>query len=176
MTAGAPAGLRLTPIVGPQGWLADGADIAMVDIEVVDAGGRRVPTDISDLTFTHSGAGTWIGGYNSGLAQSAYPNQGVFKDALKTDGGINRILVRSGRTAGTFTIKVSRPGLADANVTLTSQAFPTIQPRYGLAAALLARSARRACGGARQLNRPLGIGRCAPERGGRGAPPREPEQ
>jgi beta-galactosidase len=124
VTTGAPAGLVLTQILGPQGWFADGADIAMVDIEVVDAAGRRVPTETSDITFTHSGAGTWIGGYNSGLAQSTYPNQGIFKDALKTDAGINRVLVRSTRTAGTFTIKVSRAGLADATTVLTSKAFP----------------------------------------------------
>jgi beta-galactosidase len=58
------------------------------------------------------------------MAQSAYPNQGIFKDNLRTDAGINRVLVRSTRTAGTFTITVSRAGLPDATVTLTSQPFP----------------------------------------------------
>ncbi len=123
VTAGDPAALKLTPIYGPNGWFADGADIAMVDVEVVDSAGRRVPTETSVLTFKHSGAGTWIGGYNSGLAQSAYPNQGIFTDTLRTDAGINRVLVRSTRTAGTFTITVSRQGLADASVTLTSTPF-----------------------------------------------------
>jgi beta-galactosidase len=132
VTTGAPAALKLTPITGPQGWLADGADIAMVDIEVVDAQGRRVPTETGEITFTHSGAGSWVGGYNSGAAQrntgdpgdTADPDQGIFKDRLRTDAGANRVLVRSTRTPGDFTITVSRPGLADASITLTSKAFP----------------------------------------------------
>ena len=124
VTTGSPAALKLTPIYGPQGWLADGADIAMVDVEVVDSNGLRVPIETSPITFTHSGAGTWIGGYNTYMAQSAYPNQGIFTDNLRTDAGINRVLVRSSLTAGTFTITVSRQGLADATVTLTSQPFP----------------------------------------------------
>jgi beta-galactosidase len=126
VTTGMPAALKLTPIYGPYGWFADGADIAMVDIEVVDAKGLRVPieTTTAPITFKHSGAGTWIGGYNSGMAQTAYPNQGIFKDQLMTDAGINRVLVRSTTTAGSFTITVSRQGLADQTVTLTSQAFP----------------------------------------------------
>jgi beta-galactosidase len=132
VTTGAPAALKLTPIYGPQGWLADGGDIAMVDIEVVDAQGRRVPTETSVITFTHSGEGSWIGGYNSGAAQrktndagdTADPDQGIFKDRLRTDAGANRVLVRSTRKAGDFTITVSRQGLPDATITLTSKAFP----------------------------------------------------
>jgi beta-galactosidase len=123
VTTGDPAALKLTPIYGPEGWYADGADIALVEIEVVDAQGRRVPTETSDITFTHSGEGTWLGGYNSGMAQAAYPDQGIFKDKVRTDAGVNRVLVRSSRTAGTFTITVSRAGLPDATITLTSKAF-----------------------------------------------------
>src|SRR6185503_14681875 len=43
-TAGAPVALRLTPITGPGGWKADGADVAFVDVEAVDAKGERCPT------------------------------------------------------------------------------------------------------------------------------------
>jgi beta-galactosidase len=123
VTTGAPAALKLTPITGPKGWIADGADIAMVDVEVVDAAGLRVPIDTTKLTFQHSGAGTWIGGYNSGQAKIAYPNQGVYTDSIMTDAGINRIMVRSTRTAGSFAIKVSRAGLPDATIELASQPF-----------------------------------------------------
>jgi beta-galactosidase len=117
VTTGAAAALKLTTTVGPKGWFADGADIAMVDFEVVDAAGLRVPTDEANVTFTHSGAGVWIGGYNSGVRQSK------FKDSLWTEAGINRVFVRSTTTAGTFTIGASRPGLTSASVTLTSQPF-----------------------------------------------------
>jgi beta-galactosidase len=118
VTAGPVAALKLTPVLGPKGWFADGADIAMVDFEAVDANGVRVPTDQADVTFTHTGAGVWIGGYNSGVRQSK------FKDDLWTEAGINRVFVRSTTTAGTFTITATRTGLPPAMITLTSQPFP----------------------------------------------------
>ena len=117
ITTGPVAGLKLTPQYGPKGWFADGADIVMVDVEAVDSNGLRVPTDEANVTFTHSGAGQWLGGYNSGVRQSK------FKDNIWTEAGINRVFVRSTSTAGTFTITANRPGLAAATVTLTAQPF-----------------------------------------------------
>jgi beta-galactosidase len=117
VTAGAVAALKLTPVLGPKGWFADGADIGMVDVEAVDANGLRVPTDEADVTFTHTGTGQWLGGYNSGVRQSK------FKDDIWTEAGINRVFVRSTRTAGAFTITANRTGLPPASVTLTSQPF-----------------------------------------------------
>jgi beta-galactosidase len=117
VTAGSVTALKLTPVYGPKGWFADGADIVMVDVEAVDSNGNRVPTDEADVTFTHSGAGQWLGGYNSGVRQSK------FKDDIWTEAGINRVFVRSTRTAGTFTITANRMGLTPATVTLTAQAF-----------------------------------------------------
>ena len=118
VTAGTVAALKLTPVLGPKGWYADGADIAMVDVEAVDANGQRVPTDEADVAFSHSGAGQWMGGYNSGVRQSK------FKDDVWTEAGINRLFVRSARAAGTFTITAPRPGLTPATLTLTSLPFP----------------------------------------------------
>lgn len=118
VTTGPVAALKLTPVLGPKGWFADGADIAMVDVEAVDAAGLRVPTDQANVTFTHTGAGVWIGGYNSGVRQSK------FKDDLWTEAGINRVFVRSTPSAGTFTITATRAGLPPVSITLTSQPFP----------------------------------------------------
>ena len=39
-TVGEPVAIKLTPIVGPEGWLADGSDIALVDFEIVDKNGN----------------------------------------------------------------------------------------------------------------------------------------
>jgi beta-galactosidase len=117
VTAGAATALKVTAVYGPKGWFADGADIVMADVEVVDSNGLRVPTDEANVTFTHSGAGQWLGGYNSGVRQSK------FKDNIWTEAGINRVFVRSTTTAGTFTITASRPGLTSATATLTSQSF-----------------------------------------------------
>ena len=60
----------------------------------------------------------WIGGYNSGVRLSK------FKPNLWTEGGINRLFVRSTTTAGTYTITATRTGLTSGHVTLTSQPFP----------------------------------------------------
>ena len=43
-TVGPPVALRLTPITGPGGLHADGSDIALIDVEAVDANGDRCPT------------------------------------------------------------------------------------------------------------------------------------
>jgi len=43
-TAGAAAAVKLTPTTASGGFLANGADVAMFDVEVVDANGERVPT------------------------------------------------------------------------------------------------------------------------------------
>lgn len=61
-TAGTPAALRLTAIENPQGWRADGADLALVQFEVVDAQGRRCPLDNRSVQFSLSGAAEWRGG------------------------------------------------------------------------------------------------------------------
>jgi beta-galactosidase len=119
VTTGPVAALKLTPLLGPSGWYADGADIAMIDVEAVDAKGLRVPTDEANVTFTYSGQGVWIGGYNSGVRQSK------FKPNLWTEAGINRVFVRSTTTAGTYTVTASRAGLPSETITLTSSPFPT---------------------------------------------------
>ena len=117
VTAGTPTKLKLTPILGPQGFIADGSDIAMFDVEVTDANGNRYPTDEARVDFSYSGQGKWIGGYNSGIQNS------IFQNYLNTEAGINRVFVRSTRTAGSFTLTVTRAGLTSASATINSNAF-----------------------------------------------------
>ena len=115
-TAGAPAALKLTPLIGPANWRADGSDIAMVDIEVVDAKGRRCPLDYSPVDFKYDGpAGKFLGGYNSGVENSTY------KDSLLLECGINRVLIKATRSAGKFTLTVTRKDLPPASITLTAE-------------------------------------------------------
>ena len=113
-TAGPAAKIRLTAIAGPDGLWADGADDAMIDVEVVDAAGNRVPTDEARVDFTMTGPGVWLGGYNSGSAGS------VGKTFLNTECGINRVFVRSTATPGAIKVTARRPGLAADTVTVTS--------------------------------------------------------
>jgi beta-galactosidase len=114
-TAGAPAAIRLSPIVGPTGFQADGEDIALVDVEVIDAKGERCPTDDARVDFTCDGPGIWRGGYNSGKTDST---NNLY---LNTELGINRVAVRSTRTAGTITVTAKRDGLKSAQLQLTTK-------------------------------------------------------
>jgi len=114
-TAGAPAQIRLTPMVGPQGLQADGQDVALIDVEVVDAKGQRCPTDDDRVDFAVSGPGVWRGGYNSGKTDST---NNLY---LNTECGINRVSVRSTLSAGIITITASRPGLKSAQIKIVAK-------------------------------------------------------
>ncbi|HWB86658.1 MAG TPA: DUF4982 domain-containing protein [Bryobacteraceae bacterium] len=114
-TAGPPASIRLTPRVGPLGLQADGQDVALIDFEVVDAKGERVPTDDARVDFAISGPGIWRGGYNSGKIDST---NNLY---LNTECGINRVSVRSTLAAGVITVTARRDGLKPARVQITSK-------------------------------------------------------
>jgi beta-galactosidase len=114
-TAGAPAAIKLTPIVSPKGLQADGGDVALIDVEVIDAKGNRCPTDDARVDFTCDGPGIWRGGYNSGKIDSTNNTY------LNTELGINRVAVRSTMTPGTITITAKRDGLKSATLQITSK-------------------------------------------------------
>jgi beta-galactosidase len=123
-TVGAATRLKLTPLLGPGGtFRADGSDIAMIDVEVVDANGERCPTREVRVDFTASGQGVFLGGYNGGRRWSTNKDNLTSGYFLFTEAGINRVFVRATRTAGSFTLTASSAGLTSASVTLTSAAF-----------------------------------------------------
>jgi beta-galactosidase len=113
-TAGAPAAVKLTPITGPGGLRADGADVALFDVEVVDANGARCPTDEDRIDFQVNGPAIWRGGYNSGILHS---NNNLY---LNTECGINRVSIRSTLEPGTITLTATRKGLKPATVEVRS--------------------------------------------------------
>ena len=114
-TAGEPRALKLTPHAGPLGLQADGADVAFIDVEVVDARGNRCPTDEARVDFAVRGPAIWRGGINASKLGSTN-NQ-----YLDTEAGINRVAIRSTLTPGTVTVTATREGLAPASVTLASK-------------------------------------------------------
>jgi len=113
-TAGPAKAIKLTPILGPGGLKADGEDVALFDVEVVDAQGRRCPTDEARVDFQVSGPGIWRGGYNSGMVDST---NNLY---LSTECGISRVAIRSTLTAGKITLGASRQGLESATVEVVS--------------------------------------------------------
>jgi beta-galactosidase len=119
-TVGAATSLKLTATTGPNGLQADGADVVMIDFEVVDAAGQRVPTDEARVDFSMTGPGIWRGGYNSGVLGSTNSMY------LLTEAGINRVFVRSTLTPGTITVTATRAGLASASVSVTASAVTVV--------------------------------------------------
>ena len=114
-TAGEPKAIKLTPRTGPRGLQADGSDVALIDVEVVDAQGRRCPTDEARVDFAVSGPLVWRGGFNAAKLNST---NNLYLD---TECGINRVAVRSTLTTGTITVTASRDGLAPATVKIESK-------------------------------------------------------
>ena len=117
-TAGPATAIRLTPTVGPGGLQADGADVVMYDVEVVDANGQRCPTDEDRIDFAMTGPGFWRGGYNTRVLASTNNTY------LLTEAGINRVFVRSTLTPGDITLTASRAGLTSATAVVTAKAVP----------------------------------------------------
>ena len=116
-TAGDPAAIKLTLHTGAQGLQADGSDVALVDFEVVDAQGRRCPTDEARVDFAVTGPAVWRGGFN---ASKFNTTNNLYLD---TDCGINRVAVRSTQTAGEITVTATRAGLKPATVKIPAKAM-----------------------------------------------------
>ena len=111
-TVGEPANLKITPLSNPEGFRADGSDMALVQIEVVDKNGNRCPTDNRMIKFTLEGEAEWRGG----IAQGEY-NHILDKD-LPVECGVNRILIRSTTKAGKAVLTAQAEGLPGTSVTI----------------------------------------------------------
>jgi hypothetical protein len=146
-TVGAPVALRLTPHVSPRGFVTDGADIALVDVEVVDAKGRRVPTANDEVQFTLDGPAEWRGGIAqgdssgrqrsdvaTGPAEPVKPagadqttlyagtareeDYYILSQTLPVEAGVNRVLLRAGTQSGTVRVTARAAGLKGATLTI----------------------------------------------------------
>lgn len=119
-TAGDPVTLKLTPVAGPDGLIADGSDIAYFDVAVVDKDGNTCPLSYDKINMSLTGEGVLLGGYNSGLGSKITTNN---KDFCYAECGTNRIFVRSTRKAGDVTLSVSLEGQAPVSATVSSKAL-----------------------------------------------------
>jgi len=113
-TVGPPVALRLMPILGPGGLRANGSDVALIDVEAVDAHGDRCPTFQQRVDFATEGPGVWRGGYNSGKIHS------INNSYLDLECGINRVAIRSTLTPGEITVRARCGELKPASVTVRS--------------------------------------------------------
>lgn len=117
-TAGEPRALRLTARTGPGGFITDGADIALVDVEVVDDAGRRCPTAMNTVDFDLTGPAEWRGGIAQG------PGNHVLARSLPVECGVNRVLLRAQPVAGRVVVTATAAGLTPARLELDTHPRP----------------------------------------------------
>jgi beta-galactosidase len=120
-TTGEPAAIRLSTQTGPAGLQADGFDVALVTVEVVDNKGNRCPTALDMIDFTLTGEAEWRGGIAQG------PDNYVLAKSLPVEGGINRVLIRSTRKAGEIRVKATTKDdlLRSAEIKIDSRPIST---------------------------------------------------
>ena len=118
-TAGAPAALKLTKLENPSGWKADGADVALIQIEVVDAQGRRCPLANDMVHYDLQGPAEWRGGIAQG------PDNYILAKDFPVECGVNRAILRSTTQAGKVTLTASAEGLKGASISLQTVPFAT---------------------------------------------------
>ncbi|BDI29022.1 beta-galactosidase [Capsulimonas corticalis] len=107
-TTGAPA--RLVLKTDRTTLLADGEDVTMVEVDVVDAQGRIVPTANDLVHFALTGPAA-LAGVGNGDPSSHEPDQAPQRHAWN---GRCLVIVRGGDAAGAATLAASAPGLTGA--------------------------------------------------------------
>jgi beta-galactosidase len=111
-TTGAPAGLRLNPDRAKIS--ADGEDVSIVNVEVVDAKGRVMPVASNEVSFTLTGPGRIIG-VGNGDPSCHEPDKGEKRSAFN---GLCMAIVQSLKEPGEIRVEASSTGLATASATI----------------------------------------------------------
>ena len=117
-TTGAPTGIRLVPDRAEID--ADGEDLSIIAVEVVDAQGRVVPVADQEVLFTVTGSGALIGLGNGDPSDHA-PDKGTVRRAFN---GLCMAIVQASKTAGPLTITAASDTLAGATAVVTCRAVP----------------------------------------------------
>ena len=138
-TVGDPYQLKLTAIENPEGTKADGADMVLFQVEVLDKQGRRCPLDDRIIHFELWGEGKWIGGIGTrnnkdmqrpddnrpaGLLDAAVTknvsDNYVGAMNLPVECGVNRVLVRTTPNAGDINVSAYAEGVKPAYIKVES--------------------------------------------------------
>ena len=109
-TVGEPYQLKLSAIENPEGTKADGADMVLFQVEVLDKQGRRCPLDDRMIHFQLWGEAKWIGGIETDAM------------SLPVACGVNRVLVRTTPNAGEINLSAFAEGVKPAYLKVTSRA------------------------------------------------------
>ena len=139
-TVAEPYQLKLTAIENPEGTKADGADMVLFQVEVLDKEGRRCPLDDRMIHFELWGEAQWIGGIatrNNKEMQRPDDNRptGLLDAAatknisdnyvgtydLPVECGVNRVLVRTTPNAGEIHLSAYAEGVKPAYIEVRSE-------------------------------------------------------
>ena len=111
-TTGPPAALKLT--TDRTTLAADGEDVTMVDVSVVDAQGRVVPTADNFVTFQVTG-GAAIAGVGNGDPSSHEPDKAASRHAFN---GLCLAVIQAGEAPGPVQLTATADGLTNATMPL----------------------------------------------------------
>ena len=114
-TAGEPAAIALEP--DRKTLTADGTDISLVTVKIVDSQGRTVPVATNDVTFAVVGPGRLIG-VGNGSPASHEPDKASQRSAFN---GLCLAIVQSSRTGGEIKIQATSPNLKSAVASVKAQ-------------------------------------------------------
>ncbi|RTE11252.1 beta-galactosidase GalA [Paenibacillus whitsoniae] len=112
-TTGAPA--RISLEADRTELLADGTDVALVRVSIVDEEGRVVPTADNEVVFTLEGDGVILG-VGNGNPSSHESDKGRRRRAFN---GHCLVIVQAGVTHGELTLSGVSPGLQTESITLS---------------------------------------------------------
>ena len=112
-TVGEPYQLKLTAVENPEGTKADGADMVLFQVEVMDKEGRRCPLDNRMIHFQLWGEAQWIGSIESDAM------------SVPVECGINRVLVRTTPHAGEIHLSAYVEGVKPAYIEVRSEKYMT---------------------------------------------------
>ncbi len=115
-TAGKPQAVKFSLLQDPNGMLANGADLALIQVEVVDRTGMRNPIALNTIDFELTGAAEWRGGMAQG------PDNYILSKSLPVECGVNRVLVRSLTTAGKVRLIAQSEGVLPDTIEFETQA------------------------------------------------------
>lgn len=102
--------LEMSVMTAPDGFKADGADMALVTFEALDCEGRRNPLDHRTVKFELEGPAEWRGGIGKGEGNC------VLSKVLPLECGVNRALIRSTRESGTIRLTAYAEGLDPVSI------------------------------------------------------------
>ena len=110
-TVGEPYQLKLTAVKNPEGTKADGADMVLFQVEVIDKQGRRCPLDNRMIHFQLWGEGKWIGSIETDAM------------SVPVECGVNRVLVRTTVNAGNIHLSAYAEGVKPAYIEVKSERY-----------------------------------------------------